>query len=293
MAITYVFPGQGSQKKGMGQNVFKHYSHLVEQANAVLGYSIEKICLEASEQVLAQTKYTQAAIYVVNTLLYLEDTKRRERYPDYVAGHSIGEFNALFAAGVFDFVTGLELVQQRANLMSATSAGTMCVVLGLSASQVSNLLEAADLHMIDVAAWNAPEQVVLAGTQEALSTATPLFLSKGALKVHPLSVSGAFHSRFMQPAATQFEALLKGYQLSTPKIPVLSNYTAQPHQSENIKSNLSQQLCRPVRWLESIEYVLKKDAETTFVEVSCHPVLTRLIEQIKAASRQDHSLISQ
>lgn len=289
MTVAYMFPGQGSQTKGMGERVFKQYPHLVQQANATLGYSIEQLCLEGSDQMLGQTKYTQVALYVVNTLLYLDEIKRRGVCPDYVVGHSIGEFNALFAAGVFDFLTGLELVQQRAGLMDKATVGTMSVVLGLSADQVTAILEAAGSHMIDIAAWNAPEQVVLAGTPEALSELTPLFLDKGALKVHPLQVSGAFHSRAMQPAAKQFESLLGEYQLTVPKRPVLSNYTARPHQVNDLKSNLGQQLCHTVRWLETVEYILRQDAETTFVEISCHAVLTELVKQVKAAGMGDLS----
>lgn len=282
MATVYMFPGQGSQICGMGADVFPLYPHLVRQADQVVGFSIERLCLEDPEQVLDQTEFTQVALYVVNTLLYLEQIRETGKEPDWVVGHSIGEFNALFAAGVFDFLTGLELVTQRAALMAQIQGGTMAAVMGLSGATVAEILAEASLEDIDLAGWNAPQQVVIAGSVTAMAQATSVLLAQGALQVIPLRVSGAFHSRALQPAAEEFASLLEEYQLAAPQIPVLANYTARPYQASQLKDTLSQQLCHTVRWLETIHYLLQQDPNSDFIEVSSRPVLTRLVEQIRA-----------
>ena len=139
--LAYLFPGQGSQKKGMGLSLFEHYPELVKEADAILGYSIEDLCLNDPDDLLKQTQYTQPALYVVNALSYLERIKEDGKEPDYVAGHSLGEYDALFAAGVFDFATGLKLAKRRGELMAEARNGGMAAVIGMKENEIRKVIE--------------------------------------------------------------------------------------------------------------------------------------------------------
>lgn len=166
--ITYVFPGQGSQQKGMGQGLFEQYQHLTDQADQILGYSIKKLCTEKGYFDVNHTQYTQPALYVVNALSYLKKLEETGGKPDFAAGHSLGEYNALFAAGAFDFGTGLKLVKKRGELMGRITGGGMAAVIGLDKEQVTAVLEEHHLHTIDVANENTPRQIVISGQKKIL-----------------------------------------------------------------------------------------------------------------------------
>src|ERR1051326_6942106 len=190
----HVFPGQGVQKKGMGRSLFGRFPELCSRADHVLGYSIEKLCLENPERRLGKTEYAQPAIYVVNALHHLAAL---EDLPpaDYFAGHSLGEYNALSAAGAFDFDPGLALVKRRAELMGQASGGAMAAVVGLSEAVVEQTLKEHDAAGVVIANYNAPEQFVLSGSKEDLARIKPVFEGlEGVRGFVPVRVSGAFHS---------------------------------------------------------------------------------------------------
>lgn len=276
---VYVFPGQGSQEKGMGRELFAEFPELVKQADEILGYSIETLCLEDPEEQLGFTQYTQPALFIVNALTYLKKIKDTGEKPDYVAGHSLGEYDALFAAGVFDFATGVKLVKRRGELMGQVNGGAMAAVVGLSETKVREILQNNGLDKIDIANLNAPKQIVIASTEEEIERAKDIFIKEGASYVK-LKVSAAFHSRYMKKAQEEFATYLKGFQFESCKIPVISNYTARPYEEHNVIQNLTNQLGSAVRWTETILYLMKQ-GELELEEIGQGHVLTNLQRKIK------------
>ena len=277
---AFVFPGQGSQKKGMGGSLFDEYQELTARASAILGYSVRELCLEDPNRQLAQTRYTQPALYVVNALTYLRRLNERGKGPDYVAGHSLGEYNALFVAGVFEFETGLELVKRRGELMALASGGAMAAVIGLRAERIEGILEESGLRSIRIANLNSPSQTVIAGTEADIGQARSIFEAAGVEAYIPLNVSGAFHTPQMDAAREEFREFLEGFEFSEPAIPVISNVHANPYGKALVKENLVEQITHPVRWTESIQY-LRRRGEMEFEEIGPGTVLTRLIAQIQ------------
>lgn len=285
MTTIHVFPGQGSQRLGMGSDLFPKYAHLVKRADAVLGYSIAGLCLEGPAERLADTRYTQPALFVVNALSYLERVKQTGVVPDYVAGHSVGEFNALFAAGAFDFLTGLELVKARGALMAGAEGGGMAAVLGLSADRLKELLAEHGADSIDIANYNAPEQTVISGPRDDIAAVKPLLERSGARMVVPLKVSAAFHSRFLRPVEAGFAQVLSRHALSRLKIQVISNLHAAPYNGTPIEDNLVRQISNPVQWMQSIRYLARLPSPE-FHEIGPGRVLTNLIAQILGNAAQ-------
>nr|5ZK4_A Chain A, DisD protein [Sorangium cellulosum]5ZK4_B Chain B, DisD protein [Sorangium cellulosum] len=276
---AYMFPGQGSQAKGMGRALFDAFPALTARADGVLGYSIRALCQDDPDQRLSQTQFTQPALYVVNALSYL---KRREEEapPDFLAGHCLGEFSALFAAGVFDFETGLALVKKRGELMGDARGGGMAAVIGLDEERVRELLDQNGATAVDIANLNSPSQVVISGAKDEIARLQVPFEAAGAKKYTVLRVSAAFHSRFMRPAMVEFGRFLEGYDFAPPKIPVISNVTARPCKADGIRAALSEQIASPVRWCESIRYLMGRGVEE-FVECGHGIVLTGLYAQIR------------
>lgn len=278
MAKIYVFPGQGSQAIGMGKELFDQYSFLVKQADQILGYSIKQLCLEDPNKKLNSTDYTQPALYIVNALSYLKKVQQSGK-PDFVAGHSLGEYDALFAAEVFDFATGLKLVQKRGAIMAKAEGGGMGAVIGMEPEKIKEVLKNAGLESIDIANFNAPGQTVISGPKADIGKLTGVFEKAGARLFVPLAVSGAFHSRYMKPAKEEFEKFIEQFIFKSPKIQVIANYTAKKYDDNNIKENLAQQICNPVRWVETIMF-LKQQPNPEFEEIGPGKVLTKLIAQI-------------
>lgn len=275
MAV-YMFPGQGSQAKGMGIDVFRKFPEHVQNANQILGYSIEDLCLNDAEQHLANTKYTQPALYIVEVLSFLAKRDSLSN-PEYCIGHSLGEYVALFAAGAFDFATGLQMVKKRGELMSQAQDGAMLAVINLAPERIKELLETNGLHAIDFANYNSNKQIVISGRPQDI-TAAHTVLSKEAMMCMPLKVSGAFHSRYMEDAANEFAQFLEPLQLSPLKLKVIANVTAAPYSDNEIKELLVKQITHPVKWIEIIRY-LKQQGQSEFVEIGPGNVLTRLLAQ--------------
>lgn len=278
--IVYIFPGQGSQAIGMGRELFDKYPHLIRQADEIVGYSIKELCLEDPQGVINLTQYTQVALYVVNSLGYLEEVRQKGVLPDFLAGHSIGEFNALFAAGAFDFLTGVEIVAKRGELMAKASGGGMAAVIGMPPEKITRFAGGNGDNRLSIANLNSPQQIVIAGPKEDIEQAIPVLKKNGAEMVIPLKVSAAFHSPYMNDAAEEFGDFLSQYRMAELRIPVISNYTARPHQDKELVENLSLQLRSPVRWTESIEFLLEY-SNPMFIEIGSRNILTKLVNQIK------------
>ncbi len=284
--IAFIFPGQGSQKRGMGQGLFDEtpqYAEVEKDVDTILGHSLRKLCLEDADNRLKETQFTQPCLYVVNALHYYKAVGQGAR-PTHLAGHSLGEYNALLAAGVFDFLTGLRLTQKRGELMSRAKNGGMGAVIGLGADAVAKVIEENGLASIDVANFNSPSQTVVSGPTEDVRRAGPLFEKAGARIYMPLQVSAAFHSRYMADAAKAFADFLAPMSFAAPQIPVISNVTAQPYPadnaSESVKSLLAQQITRSVRWNQSVRFLISQGV-TQFSEVGPGNVLTRMAQEIQ------------
>lgn len=277
---TFVFPGQGSQRMGMGRAIFNEYNELVKKADQILGYSIRELCMEDPHNHLAQTEYTQPALYVVNVISYLKEIKETGMVPDYLAGHSLGEYCALFAAGAFDFTTGLLLVKKRGELMSKATEGRMAAVIGLDEDEIQQVLNENNLRNVSIANYNSPHQFVIAGPKTDIEFAKEVFAEDGAKLYIPLNVSGAFHSPYMKAAKEDFKGFIDGFQFYDINIPVISNVNALPYENEDIKRNLVKQITGAVRWTDSIRYLLNK-GEMEFKEIGPGNVLTNLIKKIQ------------
>lgn len=279
--ITYVFPGQGAQNKGMGRTLFDEFKELTAQADQILGYSIKELCLNDPNLTLGLTQYTQPALYIVNALTYLEKIKEGEERPNFVAGHSLGEYDALFAAGAFDFITGLKLVKKRGELMGRAVGGAMAAVIGLNQEQMAEMLEQNQLQSIDIANLNSPFQIVISGPQNDIKKARVIFEEAKGVKLFTiLKTSGAFHSRYMREAQQEYEVFLNQVQFSNLTIPVISNVYARPYQQPDIWQNLIDQMTSPVKWTESIRYLMSC-GEMTFQEIGPGRILTGLIQRIQ------------
>jgi malonyl CoA-acyl carrier protein transacylase len=279
MATVFMFPGQGSQTIGMGAELFERHPDLVAEADAILGYSIKELCLENPDGKLDNTDYTQPALYTVNVLNFLAKVEDEDITPDFVIGHSLGEYVALYAAGAFNFATGLKLVQKRGTLMSAATGGGMAAILGMDGDAVATALSELGANSIDVANFNSPRQTVISGLKADIETFAPQLKERGAKRVVVLPVSGAFHSRYMKPAAEEFEAFLAGFSFGSLKIPCIANCSAEPYTDESIASNLVSQIYSSVRWIDTVKGLREQGADT-FVEVGPGTVLSGLVRQI-------------
>jgi malonyl CoA-acyl carrier protein transacylase len=290
--MIYLFPGQGSQKIGMGQGLFEQFPNITAAADEVLGYSIAKLCMEDSANQLNLTLYTQPALYVVNALSYfacLEENTFPQ--PDYAIGHSLGEYNALLAAEAFDFETGLKLVLKRAQLMSRAQEGGMSAVIGLTVEQLQNVFQTLQIETVDIANLNSPTQIVISGPPTDLDRVDRECKVHGAKLVVRLNVSGAFHSRYMQPSAFEFSKFLSNIIFSPLNIAVVANSTAQPYVNGEIALRLAEQIASPVRWTDSIAYLLHTP-NPEFKELGPHGVLTKLVKQI-ATSLGSEAIVCQ
>ncbi|MSO49854.1 MAG: [acyl-carrier-protein] S-malonyltransferase [Acidobacteria bacterium] len=283
--VICLFPGQGSQSKGMGAELFDRYPDWTAQADDVLGFSIRELCMDDPREELRRTQFTQPALFVVNALTYRARMDDGKPAPDFVAGHSLGEFNALLAAGAYDFATGLAMVKRRGQIMGQVSGGGMAAVIGMEPAAIQAVLETTEAgRRLDVANFNSYDQTVIAGPQEDLAAVKEQFEAAGVRAYIPLNVSAPFHSRYMRAAEAEFSGFLAGIEFSRPGIPVISNVTGKPYDDTRVRETLSEQIGHSVRWLDSMECLLAQP-EPTFEEVGLGTVLSKLVVQIKKRRR--------
>jgi len=289
MNIAYLFPGQGSQEVGMGQDLCAHSQaarQVFDEADQYLGTKLSTICFYGPEESLRQTVNTQPALFVTSVAAFKALQEAGAPMPQAVAGHSVGEYAALVAAGALDLETGLHLVSRRAQAMhraTLTEPGAMAAVLGLPASDVAAACaeaEQAGAGIVQAANFNGGGQVVISGTPAGVERAGEIARAKGAKRIVALNVSGAFHSRLMATAVHAMGITLADAAIRDAAIPVVANLTANYETSAaEIKANLAAQIDHPVRWEESIER-LAQDGYNAFVEVGSGTVLAGLMKRI-------------
>lgn len=280
--VVFGFPGQGSQIKGMGDGLFERFPQLTERADEILGYSIRDLCVDDFERRLSSTEFTQPALYVVNILSYLQHLSDTSIKPDYLIGHSLGEYCALFAAGAFNFEDGLRIVKKRGALMGSLSNGSMAASIGCDVTSVKKILEEHNLLDIDVANINSPTQVVLSGSKDSITNAEQYFHAVGATYI-PLNVSAAFHSRLMRPILDEFSTFLSQFTFSSIDIPVISNIDANPYRNDQIIETLTRQISGSVQWNDSVRLLMGL-GDFTFKEIGPGNVLTKLVASIQAGA---------
>jgi len=265
----------------MGAALFDRFADWTADADAVLGYSIRDLCLNDPRSELALTSFTQPALFVVNAMTFRARIEDGAAPPDFVAGHSLGEYNALLAAGVFDFKTGVALVKRRGALMGEVSGGGMAAVIGLPPDRIQAVLESsAEGSRLDVANFNSFDQTVIAGPKDAIAAVKPDFEAAGARAFIPLKVSAPFHSRYMKAPQAEFAGFLQDFTFAPPQIPVVANATAARYEPDRLRDTLASQIGSPVRWLDSMLFLLDQGV-TDFVETGPGSVLSKLIAQIR------------
>ncbi|MEM9267283.1 MAG: ACP S-malonyltransferase [Cyanobacteria bacterium P01_F01_bin.13] len=269
---VWVFPGQGSQAVGMGSDLAEVAKERFAEADDILGWSILDLC-QSDESKLANTLYTQPSLYVIECIL-ADLLKTKEMQPTMVAGHSLGEYSALYTAEVFDFIAGLRLVKRRAELMAQSADGAMAALMGFDREELDAKLAATE--GVVLANDNNPGQVVVSGTPSAVEAVMTGIKTKRAVK---LNVSGAFHSPLMAPAANEYDQILADLPFKTATVPVLSNVDPTPSTDGDVlKQRLMQQMTGSVRWRE-ISLSLPEQNVDTVVEVGPGKVLAGLIKR--------------
>ncbi|MBR3442560.1 MAG: ACP S-malonyltransferase [Bacteroidaceae bacterium] len=283
---AFVFPGQGAQFSGMGKDLYEAHAqakNLMDKANEILGFDITKIMFEGTDEELRQTKVTQPAVFIhsVVSALCMGDAFQ----PDMTAGHSLGEFSALVAAGALSFEDGLRLVSQRAQAMQKAcelKPSTMAAIIGLADEVVEKVCAevSTEGNVVVPANYNNPGQLVISGDIDAVNAACEKLKEAGAKRALPLKVGGAFHSPLMQPAKDELQAAIEATEFHAPKCPVYQNVDGKAHtEPEEIKQNLIAQLTAPVRWTQEVQAMIAAGA-TDFTECGPGKALQGMIAKI-------------
>lgn len=283
---AFVFPGQGAQAVGMGKDLYAQFSsarELFDRADEILGFKLSQLCFEGPEGELQQTRNAQPAIAVTSLALLKVATEVSPgllRRPAFVAGHSLGEYSALVAAGALPFEEAIRLLRIRGELMQAAgekNPGTMAAILGLDIAECDEVCREAGAELCNI---NAPGQIVIGGRREAVVRALDYAKARGAAKVIPLSVSGAFHSSLMRPAAEGMVQPVATAAIRDSSLPVIANCTATPVTHETaIRHELIDQVCKPVQWSSTVDYLGTQGVET-FIEFGPGRVLTAIIKRM-------------
>jgi [acyl-carrier-protein] S-malonyltransferase len=286
--VAYVFPGQGSQSTGMGSDLYNRYpsaKEVFDEADACLSFSLSRLCFEGPDEELTKTHNVQPAVLVVSIacLRALEEAAIANfSCPTFVAGHSLGEYTALIAAGVLSLADGVLLVRERGRLMyeaGLKNPGGMLAVIGLDEETVKDICFQSRTEISNL---NCPGQIVVSGAIEALAEANKLAKTRGARALIPLKVSGAFHSVLMEPVLAEFGRIVSSFRFRPPAIPVIANLTARPLTDVDwIKEELVKQLRNCIQWQGSVEYMMHGGV-TTFYEIGPGKVLSGLIKRINS-----------
>ena len=283
---AYIFPGQGAQFVGMGKELYEQSAEakvLFEQANSILGFRITDIMFNGTEEDLKETKVTQPAIFLHSVIL--AKVLGASFKPDMVAGHSLGEFSALVAAGALSFEDGLRLVATRANAMQKAcelNPSTMAAILGLEDAIVEEICAKID-DVVVPANYNCPGQLVISGSIAGIDKACELLTEAGAKRALKLNVGGAFHSPLMESARAELQAAIENTDINSPICPIYQNIDAEPYtDSESIKKNLIAQLTGAVRWTQIVQHMLQNGA-SSFTEVGPGNVLQGLVKKVDRA----------
>ncbi|TCS93109.1 ACP S-malonyltransferase [Hazenella coriacea] len=285
--LAFIFPGQGSQQVGMGNEIASVYDQAKQiflEADEVLGDSLSTLCFEGPEEVLRLTANTQPAILTTSVACYRVFAQTGVT-PDFVAGHSLGEYSALVAAGSLSFADAVKTVRQRGKFMEdavPAGVGAMSAVLNLDRERLDEVCRTVSKEgfVVEPANYNCPGQIAISGHKEAVEEAGKKALEAGARRVIPLSVSGPFHSSLMKPAANRLNETLSQVTIHDAKIPVLANVTAQPvTASEEIHRLLVEQVASPVKWEDSVRDMIEQGV-TTFVEFGSGTVLSGLVKKV-------------
>lgn len=286
--MAFLFPGQGSQKVGMGQSIVDAYpsaKQVFQEADHRLGFSLSKLCFDGPEEELRLTSNTQPALLTTSIAIYTALKEEIDLVPDYLAGHSLGEYSALVVAEAISFSDAVFAVHERGKLMEhavPAGIGAMSAVLGFDQQQLEEICQTVSQgeSIVELANLNCPGQIVISGHQQAVEEAGKLAKEAGARKVVPLAVSGPFHSSLMGPAANKLAETLKGIEIRDAKIPVVVNTTAKPVQKrDQIEQGLVKQVAAPVLWEDTIRFLIEQGVDQ-FVEIGSGKVLTGLVRKI-------------
>lgn len=280
--IALIFPGQGSQSAGMGKDFFENSDlakQLFDKIDSILGYELSQICFEGPEEELKKTINTQPAILAVSIIAYEVLKSKYDLKFKYTAGHSLGEYSALYASGVLDLESAVMLVKKRAEAMDAAPSGAMAAVMGLAQETLEDIATQANQKgVFTIANYNTPEQLVISGSSEAVDFASELANKAGAKRVIPLAVSGAFHSPLMKKPSDDFSKEVKKFNFNSAAVPVITNIDAQPT-TEGFDLKLIKQIYSSVKWTQTIE-LMKNSGIDTFIEVGPGKVLSGMIKKI-------------
>ena len=285
--IAYIFPGQGSQAVGMGKDLFDNFAvarQVFEEADDSLGFSLSEMCFAGNEADLQLTANTQPAILTTSIAVFRAMESEGFPMPDFVAGHSLGEYSALVAAGAMSFADAVKTVRNRGTYMQEAvpvGTGAMAAILGLDLPTIENVCaEVSENAICSPANINSPSQIVIAGDAEAIDQAVELLKERGAKRAIKLNVSAPFHCALMFPAQEKLAKDLQGINFQDLKFPIVENVSADFNsKGERVREALTEQVSSPVRWAESIENLVLKDA-AAFVEVGAGKVLSGLVRQI-------------